>query len=232
MNTLTTDVQSLELSAKVELFELNATAIGGSMLRFHGYAQSGVITWQGQQYAPWPIEASGFARSGSGNLPTPKLAVGNVDGTISAMCAYLDDLAGAKIVRRTTLGKYLDAVNFAGGNPTADPTQEFPLEIWYIEQKTSETSEVVEFQLSSALDCMGTMLPRRQIVANVCTWLSTGGYRGPYCGYTGTAMFDNKGNPVASSAQDRCGGHLSDCKLRFGATGVLNFGGFPGAGLT
>lgn len=232
MNTLTTDVQSLELSAKVELFELNATAIGGSMLRFHGYAQSGVITWQGQQYAPWPIEASGFARSGSGNLPTPKLAVGNVDGTISAMCAYLDDLAGAKIVRRTTLGKYLDAVNFAGGNPTADPTQEFPLEIWYIEQKTSETSEVVEFQLSSALDCMGTMLPRRQIVANVCTWLSTGGYRGPYCGYTGAAMFDNKGNPVASSAQDRCGGHLSDCKLRFGATGVLNFGGFPGAGLT
>ena len=226
------DVQALELPALVELFELDASSIGGTLLRFHGYAQTATITWQGNAYTAWPIEASGFARSGSGSLPTPKLAVGNVDSSISTLCTYFADLVGTKLTRHTTLGKYLDAVNFPGGNLTADPTQEFPLDIWYIEQKTSETNEVVEFQLSSALDCLGAMLPRRQVVANVCYWLSCGGYRGANCGYTGAAMFDNKGNPVQSSAQDRCGGHMSDCKLRFGATAILPFGGFPGAGLT
>lgn len=232
MNTPTIDVQLLELSEKIDLFELDATAIGGSILRFHGYAQTGIITWQEQQYSPWPIQATGFAQTGSGSLPTPQLSVGNIDGSISSMCIYFDDLVGAKLTRHTTMGKYLDAINFKNGNPTADPTQEFPLEIWYIEQKSSETSEVVEFQLASALDCMGTLLPRRQIVANVCAWLSTGGYRGPYCGYTGAAKFDKNGNPVTDSSQDRCGGKLSDCKLRFGAGNPINFGGFPGAGLT
>ena len=232
MNIPFQDVQSLELPPIVELFELDATSIGGSLIRFHGYTQSSTITWQGNVYTGWPIEATGFARSGTGNLPTPKLAVGNVDSSISTLCLNFADLVGAKLTRHTTVGKYLDAVNFTNGNPTADPTQEFPLDIWYIEQKTSETNEIVEFQLSSALDCMGAMLPRRQIVANVCYWLSCGGYRGPNCGYTGSAMFDNKGNPVTSSAQDRCGGHLSDCKLRFGTTAVLPYGAMPGAGLS
>ena len=231
MTTPTKDVQALEQSALVKLWELDLTSLGGTVLRFHGYPQNGVITWQGKQYSPWPIQESGFERTSSGNSPTPHLNVGNVDGSISTMCTMFDDMVGAKITRHITYGKYLDAANFAGGNPTADPTQEFPLDVWYIEQKTSETNEAVEFQLSNVMDCMGTLLPRRQIVANLCGWLTIGGYRGPNCGYTGSAMFDKNGNPVTDSAQDRCGGKLSDCKLRFG-TGVLNYGGFPGAGLT
>lgn len=232
MTIPTAEVQKLEASAEVVLFELDITPIGGSVLRFHGYTQVGVITWQGNEFSPWPIDATGFARTSSGSLPTPKLTVGNVDGSISALCTYFDDIVGAKLTKFTTFGKYLDAVNFPGGNPTADPTQEFPPDVWYIEQKTSETNETVEFQLASALDCMGTLLPRRQIVANVCAWLSTGGYRGPYCGYTGAAKFDKDGNAVTDSSQDRCGGKISDCKLRFGTGNPINFGGFPGAGLT
>ncbi|MFP9058864.1 phage minor tail protein L, partial [Enterococcus faecalis] len=67
------DVQTLEVGALVELFELDATEIGGQVLRFHGYTQVGPIWWQGQQYDPWAIRAEGFEQVGEGQQPSPTL---------------------------------------------------------------------------------------------------------------------------------------------------------------
>ncbi|MDQ2820478.1 MAG: phage minor tail protein L [Pseudomonadota bacterium] len=226
---ITADIQGLEPGARVELFELDATMIaGGSLLRFHGYQQVATIWWQGNEYTAWPIQASGFSKTSEGQQPIPKLSVGNVDGSISSLCILMDDLVGAKLTRHITLSQYLDARNFTSGNPTADPSQEFPIEVWFIEQKTAETNEVVEFELASALDLQGQMLPRRQIIANMCSFT----YKGPYCNYTGSAKFDGNDNPVTDPALDTCSKRLGGCKLRFGATEVLNFGGFPAAALT
>lgn len=228
---ITADIQRLEPGALVELFEVDATGIAGDMLRFHGYTQVGSIWWQGNEYSPWPIEGKGFARTGQGQQPAPRLSVGNVDGTISAICLYTQDMVGAKVRRRRTLARFLDARNFPEGNPEADPTEELPVEEWFVEQKAAETNETVEFELASALDFNGVQLPRRQIVANVCMWLMIGGYRGPQCGYTGAAMFDRDDNPVADPSLDKCGGRLSSCKCRFGANNSLPFGAFPAADL-
>ena len=229
--SIASDIQKLEPGALVELFELDATVQGGDVLRFHAHTQAGPIWWQGNEYSPWPIQAHGFARTGDGQQPSPTLSVGNVDGSISALCLFLNVISGARLTRRQTLGKYLDAANFAGGNPNADPDEELPPELWIVEQKTEETNEVVTFELSSALDFGGAQLPRRQIVANVCVWLTIGGYRGPYCGYTGTGCFDKNDHPVADQATDRCGGRLMSCKLRFGANNPLPYGSFPAADL-
>lgn len=235
---ITADIQALEPGALVQLFELDTTEIGGDLLRFHGYMQAGPIFWKGEEYSPWAIEAEGFARTGTGTQPAPTLRVGNigqdaegspVPGVISALCLALDDLVGARVIRRRTLGQYLDATNFPDGNPSADPNEEFPLEIWLVEAKTQEDKETVEFELRSALDFDGEQLPGRQIQANTCGWLSIGGYRGPNCAYTGAAMFDRDGNPVTDPTRDKCGGRVSDCKKRFGEYEILNFGGFPGA---
>lgn len=224
------DVQKLEPGALVELFKLDATAFGGGVERFHGYGQVGNITWQGEVYYPWPLKAEGFART-SDRPPSPTFVVGNVDGSIAALCMLYDDMVGAILTRKRTFGKYLDVVNFGGVNPTADPTAEFPLDIWYVERKMRETPEEVAFELASALDFNGVRLPRRQIIANFCQWVATGGYRGPYCGYAGGAVAKADGTPTAILGEDRCGGKLSDCKLRFGANGKLPYGGFPAAGL-
>ena len=358
--TIQQDVQKLEPGALVELFVLDATTQGGGVVRFHKDTTFGSIWWQGEEYSPWPIEASGFSKT-TEKPPTPKLMIGNVDGSISVLCRALDDLAGAKIVRKTTFARYLDARNFpgpnryqdssftvpathnamagvtigdngielnrtttdvrygqlvtgltvgktytvtldiasnnipvsnmievrvgsshssstvalrpipqllvgrfqttfvatatshwvtvwnkspnsklvvrqtlvqeAGVNPEADYNQHFEDETWFIERKVTETKELVEFELASPLDLNGVQLPRRQIVANYCSWKSIGGYRGPYCGYTGVPVADKDDNPTNNPALDDCSGRLSSCRLRQWPGGVLNFGGFPAAGL-
>jgi len=44
-NSIYSDVQKLEPGAMVDLFELDGTIVGGSLIRFHGYTQVGTITW-------------------------------------------------------------------------------------------------------------------------------------------------------------------------------------------
>ena len=169
--TINADVQKLEPGALVVMYELDATSIGGGILRFHANPHDGSLFWQGQEYGLWPIHAEGFACT-SDQQPQPKLSVGNVDGSISILCLSYEDLVGAKLTRIRTFAKYLDAVNFPEGNITADPTQEFPPEVWFIERKSGENDESVEFELSSALDFQGVKLPPpapRMPIVNGCT---------------------------------------------------------------
>lgn len=223
--TITEDVQTLEPGPIIEVWELNASMFGGGTVRFQGQ-QDGKIWWQGLDYDAWPISGEGFART-SDQQPRPRLMVGNLDGSITRLCLMYEDMVGAIITRRRTFAKYLDAVNFPDGNPTADPSQEFPPEVWFIDRKSSETKEVVEFELSSALDFNGVKLPRRQIIANQCSFV----YRGPLCNYTGIPVATILDVPTSDPAQDNCGKRLRSCKMRDWPDGVLNFGGFPAAGL-
>jgi lambda family phage minor tail protein L len=171
---------------------------------------------------------SGFEFSAGGQLPRPQMVVSNVTGAITALVLAYNDLLGAKVTRKRTMTKYLDAVNFIGGvNPNADPDAEFNDDIFFIERKTTENNQAVSFELSASFDVQGVKLPRRQIIQNICPWK----YRGAECGYTGTNYFDSNDNSVASSSLDVCGKRLSSCELRFGTNLELPFGGFPAAGL-
>ena len=116
-------------------------------------------------------------------------------------------------------------------NPSADPTQEFQPEIWIVERKAYEDRDKVQFELASAMDLEGQMLPGRIIISARCLWLSIGGYRGEYCGYTGGPVAKLDDTPTAVPGEDKCGGRVVSCKLRFGADAELPFGSFPAAGM-
>lgn len=219
------EVQKLEPSALVEFYELDATIVNGGIVRFHANRE-GQMTWQGLVYDAWPIRAEGFTIT-SEQQPTPKLMVGNVDGSISVLCLQYDDLIGCKVTRRRTLAKFLDAVNFPEGNPDANPEEALPDDVFYVERRSAETREAVEFELSTAYDFQGKQLPRRPIIQNQCPFV----YRGAGCAYTGPAVADALGNPTSDMALDRCGKRLQDCELRQWPDGILNFGGYPAAGL-
>lgn len=228
--TIEADIQKLAPGALVDLFELDSTAIGGSVVRFHaGVNELGAdVVWQGATYTRFPIEAEGFEWSGQGALPRPKIRVANITGLVGALARELQDLVGARLTRRRTFVKYLDAVNFTGGvNPSADPNCGFPDEVWFVDRKGAENGVFLEFELSAAFDVAGVMLPRRQCIQNVCTWQ----YRSAECGYAGGAVADRNDAATTVLADDDCGKRLASCKLRFGVYSELPFGAFPGVGL-
>lgn len=226
--SLASDVQKLAPGDIVEMFEMDATQIGGPVHYFHAGTNElrSAVVFDGITYAMWPAEASGFELTSKGTLPVPRMRLANITGMISSLCKSLDDLVGAKVIRRRTFAKYLDAVNFPGGvNPTADPSVKFPDEIWFVARKAGEDNIFVEFELKSSMDVHGVKLPRRQVIANCCPWR----YRSTECGYGGTNYFDSTDAPTTAQ-YDQCGKRLSSCKARFGTYAELPFGGFPGAG--
>ena len=171
----------------VELFELDLEPItedANDKYYFTGdiFPDGTKIQWQGEVYEPFPISITGFETTTKGTIPQPELTVANVLGTLAAATNAFDDLVGAKITRRRTLGKYLDN----GTNP--DASEEFPLDEYYIERKTSETSLSISWQLASKIDLEGLQIPRRIVTQNYCVWK----YRGTECGYDGPPLANDR----------------------------------------
>lgn len=228
--SITERMQTLEPGSKFVGYEVDGTAIGAGVLRFHAHLQTGPIFWQGAEYTPWAVKAEGFDLT-SDKPPQPKLTVANINRLVTLLCAQFEDMVGAKVTRRHTLVEFLDAENFPGGNPSADPGEHFPDDVFFIERKSAETVEAVEFELASAMDFNGVSLPRRQIISNTCWFAATGGYRGPDCGYTGPPVAQQDDTPTTDPQLDVCGGRIVSCKLRWGETAPLPYGSYPAAGL-
>jgi phage-related protein len=224
--------------------------------RFHAgtnLINNGEVVWKGNAYLRFPVEADGFEYTGQGALPRPKIRISNILGSITAILLSLPNgLEAAKVTRIRTLGRYLDAANFpAPGdilledgdvllledgssfllepiNATEDFSAEFPREIYYIDRKSAENREIVEFELASVFDLAGVRAPKRQCIANICQWV----YRSTECGYIGTNYFDANNNAVGSASLDVCGKRLSSCQVRFGANAELPYGSYPGISQT
>jgi lambda family phage minor tail protein L len=230
------DLQAIAPSAVIELFELQLNvAQHGTAETFLFHAgislnSNGALVWAGNEYLRFPVEADGFEYNGQGQLPRPKVRVSNIIGTITALLLSLPNgLDGAKFIRIRTLARYIDGANFPGGtNPygTPDPTAEFPREIYYIDRKSTETRDVVEFELASSFDLAGVRAPKRQCIGNICQWE----YRSTECGYSGSSYFNENDQTVPTLADDVCGKKLSSCRARFGTTAELPFGSMPGIG--
>ena len=234
------EIQNLEPSALIELFELTYTAAVNGIdqtVRYHAGTNEvkSDIVFGGNTYSALPVQVTGFDKKTQGTLPRPKLKVSNVNNALSAFIQLYNPLQG-KVQRIQTHKKFLDAVNFtSGSNATADSTAIVTTDdIWYIDRISSENLEFVEFELSPKINLQGLRIPRRQITEH-CPWE----YRGDECGYIGSKCFtlDDEqitgGTLAERKALDRWGHKYSSCQLRFprGDNGErdLPFGGFINA---
>ena len=172
-------LQDINPSAIIELFTLqldNALHGATTVYRFHAGSNlnaNGKIVWATNEYLRFPIQATGFAFQ-KGQLPRPKISISNATGLISSILLSVNettsgnDLTGATVTRIRTLAKFIDAVNFADGtNATADPNAEFPQEIYVVDRKSTETREVVEFELAAPTDLAGVRIPGRQATRSI-----------------------------------------------------------------
>ena len=194
--TLERDVQQGWHDAIVEMFDIDLEPITGDPIdKFYFTNQlkpdDTKIQWKGNIYEPLPILSSGYEKNTTGQIAQPSLTVANIMGTFTDVIDSLDDLVGGKVTRRRTFGKYLD------GEPQADTTQEFPIDIYYLERKASENALSITWQLASILDLEGLQLPRRIITQNYCQWR----YRSSECGYTGAPTIGADDKTITSAGQ-------------------------------
>tara|TARA_R100001082_G_scaffold70608_1_gene40227 strand:- start:273 stop:848 length:576 start_codon:yes stop_codon:yes gene_type:complete len=179
------NLQSINPSAIIELFTLqldNSLHGATTVYRFHAGSNlnaNGKIVWAGNEYLRFPVQATGFAFQ-KGQLPRPKITISNATGLVSAILLSVNetttgnDLTGATVTRIRTLAKFIDAVNFADGtNATADPTAEFPQEIYAIDRKANENREIVEFELAAPTDLAGVRIPGRQATRSLFPSIGT-----------------------------------------------------------
>ncbi|MCY3928950.1 MAG: phage minor tail protein L [Acidobacteria bacterium] len=188
------------------------------------------VMYGGQEYRPLPIALEGAGFSASGAAARPTLRVSLLDRTAAPAGWH-----GARIDRVRTLARYLD------GAPEADSSRHWPRESWVVDRLSSQAREEVVWQLSSPLDLEQSMIPRRQVLRDVCQWQ----YRRrvgdtwknppvedgcPYRGRKadGGPYWNARDEEVMEAAEDVCSRRLSGCRLRFGDHGVLPFGGFAG----
>ena len=196
----TKHIENLSSQAKEIGFKKN---ISDAVLRFHNNIKiiNSYVVWQNNTYYPAPILTEGFETSSKGTLPQPTLSIVSQSETGADQIALLKheirkfgDIIGAKVTRRRTFAKYLDADNFlpsaqfihksalgqqlpVGYEP--DPYAELPTDVYYIERKISENKSAIKYQLSSVLDLEGIKLPKRVVVSDKCMWQ----YRGCGCWY-------------------------------------------------
>jgi len=153
----------------------------------------GAIKWQDNFYYPFPIKADGFEYTSAGTLPTPKVSISNLspDDSLNSFYKYirmqmqsLGDIVGAKFTRIKTFLKYLDGSNFFQGyNPYNSNSgiyeMELPRDIYYIDRKSIENKNIIEYELNTILDLENLTLPSRTIFAKKCPFE----YRGEGCCY-------------------------------------------------
>ena len=162
--------------------------------RFHagenGYKNP--IIFDGKEYNYYPIKVEGFEMHGDGKLPRPKLTFSNQNGNISMRLGVFKDFINYKVTRIKTFVRYIDDVNFPNNvNPHADPDPDssFVEDVFYVNQKTKEDDNVVEFELVSLLELQNANIPARTMYSNYCGWQ----YRSEIgCGYKGKPISDQK----------------------------------------
>tara|TARA_R100001086_G_scaffold230932_1_gene151400 strand:+ start:617 stop:1429 length:813 start_codon:yes stop_codon:yes gene_type:complete len=174
-NTFTVTGTTSQSTSGAVSFNVNATIANPTVYLFHAgnnLKDKNDLIWQANTYSKMPVSSDGYLYSGKGKLPRPTLTFSNLLGVVTALMQLVNkttafsDLQGAKIIRRRTLSRFLDAVNFPSSvNPygTPDPSAELPQEIYFIERKVTESRDIVQFELVSTFDLLGVGAPKKLV---------------------------------------------------------------------
>jgi len=162
-----------------------------TVFRFHAGANLnnfGQIKFNNNLYQRVAVQIEGFEDTGKGTVPRPTLTFSNLggitkDGTVMTMSDFLaivnlttpgNDLLDAKVTRLMPLASALDNDNFppindnAPVNPFGTPsTDRLQDRIYFIDRKSVENRQVVQFELVSVLDMQNKRIPARIVTRDL-----------------------------------------------------------------
>lgn len=144
-------------SGQVELFTIN---FRGTLLNICNSENVGnSITYAGVVYTCFPVVMTGIETTTDGSLPRPTFTIGNTFRTV-AQTFGKTDITGAKVTRILTFAEFLD------GSPGAS-TSSYTSRTFYVDQKTSESQDLISFALATPLEVLGKKLPLQRVTHNI-----------------------------------------------------------------
>lgn len=145
------------------------------------------------EYIALPIEAEGFDYQSNGAISRPILKVSILESTFSSSLGGLryEDLIGTKLVKRTTLKKYL--VGEASDVGAGLAPIEYPRTSYSIDRIKQKTFMEITFELAAPFDLQGVTLPRRVVVGGSCPFRYKGAAKElPYADRIGGCDWNTK----------------------------------------
>lgn len=226
--------QKLAGETLIALYTIDATSLGAGIYHItnHSEPDGSPIRFGGVEFAPIPMQTSGWELVTEGAMPRPSMKVSTLGPIFNALVRNYDNGVGAIVTRQRTFARFLD------GHESPDPTAQFSVDIYRVNEKKDESNGVIEWELASFFDVEGAKIPARQILRDTCTHLyrrwngSFFDYSKATCPYAGSSYYLKNGSATNNPSQDACGKKLSDCKLRFGISQPLYTRAFPGVGRT
>lgn len=155
-NTIKEQITEAYVGEVVELFVLDTTPIGGSMIYRYTPSSHTPISFSGHEYIPLPIAMQGLDRNLDSAPGRVALTLSSMNSMIFASIISLGDLVGARVTYIRTFKNFLD------GQPQGGSNQSFPVQRFVIYQKTMFSPQGIEFILTTEIDRPNVMLPLRQ----------------------------------------------------------------------
>jgi lambda family phage minor tail protein L len=163
------------------------------------------IIWQGKSYQPLPVNMEGFEQKADGTLSRPTFTIANPHGLFSRIVHSNKDFSNCKVTRKRTYARFLDDENFQnrnenqeGSNPfgQADSESHLPDDVYYINKKSNENKQYIQFELVSVLELENSPVPARVVLSGSCGWV----YRCNIgCNYRGLAIESSSGEALTFS---------------------------------
>ena len=147
---------------------------------------------QTNTYKAIPVQVQGFDRTAATKYPNPSITIANVLSTFKVAVGSVDyeELSGLRVIRRTTLKKYLKSEGDSNSPPI-----EYPRDVYYIDALKGRTKVALEFSLKAPFDLEGIKVPARSTVPNRCPWI-----------YQGAS--EHTENPEFKRAKSGCNWHI------------------------
>jgi lambda family phage minor tail protein L len=211
------DFSSIQSDFQIFEDELGINITAEAVYRFTSMINgNNPIVWNGNSYQPLPVKMDGFEHKSQGGLPRPKFSIANPQGLFSRIIYSNQDFLNCKITRKRTFARFLDEENFQNKNLNqdfensfgkSDPRASFADDIYFINKKTLENKDRIEFELVSSLELQNAWVPARSVMSNYCNWT----YRCDIgCGYKGLPIETIEGKKLTkgfSNYQQEDGGY-------------------------
>tara|TARA_B100000424_G_C22943550_1_gene502054 strand:- start:221 stop:1456 length:1236 start_codon:yes stop_codon:yes gene_type:complete len=179
---LVKDLQKLDPGSElVHLFELEHTK--GQFIYFHAGLDddlsviqfrdfnNGLVDGTIRDYIALPVSFKGVEIKNDGAIARPELMLGNAQTVFSNAIGTIDyhKLLGLKIIRRTTLKKYLH-----GESAATNPPTEYPRAVYTMDRIKQRNKNSVTIECVAPFDLETIKLPARNVLPDRCPFIYQG----------------------------------------------------------